>query len=150
MKVFNHVLRGNYYPSHQRFASVYPAKWKRELLSYQKNAHAPVVNAKSIVIFEPLYACPDWADPRASSALHPNLEGLPNAYFQMTGLDPLRDEGFLYASLLREKGAKTRVDVYPGLPHTFWTFPGLVSMKKWIRDTIAGVLWLLDGNEGRL
>ncbi|KAH7070333.1 Alpha/Beta hydrolase protein [Paraphoma chrysanthemicola] len=130
--------------------SVYPEKWRSELLSYQQNSNAPVINAKSIEIFEPLYACPDWADPWASPALHPNLEDLPKAYFQITGLDPLRDEGFLYARLLRENGAKTKVDVYPGLPHTFWTFPGLKSSKKWIQDTIAGVLWLLDGDEVRL
>ncbi|KAF2178154.1 Alpha/beta hydrolase fold-3, partial [Zopfia rhizophila CBS 207.26] len=110
--------------------SVYPQEWKSELFSYEQNADAPLINAKSMAIFEGLYACPNWADPRASPALHLNLKGLPRAYFQITGLDPLRDEGFLYNRLLREHRAATRVDVYRGMPHTFWTFPGLPSSQK--------------------
>ncbi|OAL43430.1 hypothetical protein IQ07DRAFT_579995 [Pyrenochaeta sp. DS3sAY3a] len=124
--------------------TVYPKKWKSQLLSYEANGNAPVINAKSIEIFEPLYACPDWSDPRASPALQPNLKDLPKAYFQITGLDPLRDEGFLYDRLLRENGVETKVDVYPGLPHTFWTFPGMKSSQKWIQDTTSGLKWLLN------
>lgn len=46
---------------------------------------------------------------------------LPPAYFQICGQDPLRDEALVYEKVLREEfGVKTKVDVYPGLPHGFW------------------------------
>lgn len=46
---------------------------------------------------------------------------LPPAFFQVDGLDPLRDEGLLYADILSEEyGIKTKVNVYPGLPHGHW------------------------------
>lgn len=142
--------------------SVYPEQFKHELLSIDQNANAPVINLKSLDIFEgqhffhqimtsifayiiqAFYKVPDWRDHRASPLLHPNLSGLPKAYFQITGLDPLRDEAFLYEKLLKEKNTTTKADVYPGLPHTFWTFPGLRSSASWMVDTVNGVKWLLE------
>ncbi|KAH6712488.1 Alpha/Beta hydrolase protein [Leptodontidium sp. MPI-SDFR-AT-0119] len=124
--------------------SVYPEQFKHELLSIDQNANAPVINLKSLDIFEAFYKVPDWQDHRASPLLHPNLSGLPKAYFQITGLDPLRDEAFLYEKLLKEMNTATKVDVYPGLPHTFWTFPGLKSSASWMVDTVNGVKWLLE------
>jgi acetyl esterase/lipase len=40
-----------------------------------------------------------------------NHTGLPPAYIQICGLDPLRDEGLLYERLLREQGVPTRLDM---------------------------------------
>lgn len=60
----------------------------------------------------------DPADPRFSPALHPNLKGLPPAFFQLAGLDPLRDEGLIYERLLREKNnTPTNLMVYDGFGH---------------------------------
>jgi len=61
-------------------------------------------------------------------------------------MDPLRDEGLIYERELREEcGVKTRLDMYPGLPHGFRTFfPSLKSCHKMIDDTLKGVEWLLE------
>ncbi|KAH7033456.1 lipase 2 [Microdochium trichocladiopsis] len=49
-------------------------------------------------------------------------KGVPPAYFQICGLDPLRDEGLIYERVLREEaGVATRVDVYGGYGHCFWS-----------------------------
>lgn len=50
------------------------------------------------------------SDPEFAALLlsHANL---PPAYIQVSGLDPLRDEGLLYATQLRESDVKTRLDV---------------------------------------
>lgn len=71
---------------------------------------------------------------------------LPPAYFQVAGLDPLRDEALIYERVLREEyGIKTRLDLYPGLGHYFWTnFPGMESSRQFVRDTVGGVRWLLE------
>ncbi|KAK8056556.1 hypothetical protein PG993_001783 [Apiospora rasikravindrae] len=70
---------------------------------------------------------------------------LPPAYLQICGLDPLRDEGLIYERVLREEaGVCTRLDLYPGLGHYFWTnFPRLEASLRFVEDTVQGVKWLL-------
>ncbi|TVY59632.1 AB hydrolase superfamily protein B1A11.02 [Lachnellula suecica] len=66
---------------------------------------------------------------------------LPPAYFQVCGLDPLRDEALIYERVLREEaGVRTRLDVYRGLGHYFWTnFPGLEMSKTFVEETVIGM-----------
>jgi acetyl esterase/lipase len=61
-------------------------------------------------------------------------------------MDPLRDEAMLYERLLREKyNCKTKLYMYPGVPHGFWSFnPNDNVSKKFIRETADGVEWLLQ------
>ncbi|KAH6724390.1 alpha/beta hydrolase fold-3 domain-containing protein [Leptodontidium sp. 2 PMI_412] len=71
---------------------------------------------------------------------------LPPAYFQVCGLDPLRDEALIYERVLREEsGVKTKLDVYKGLGHYFWTnFPELEMSRTFVEDTVKGMRWLLE------
>ena len=59
-------------------------------------------------------------------------------------MDPLRDEAIIFERRLRENGTKTKIDIYPGVPHNFWTaFPTMNLSKKFIQDTVKGMEWLL-------
>lgn len=70
--------------------------------------------------------------------------GLPPTYFQVCGMDPIRDDALAYERTLRkEHGIRTKVDVYPGLPHAFWVFlPTFKATKKFRQDQLEGLGWL--------
>lgn len=59
-------------------------------------------------------------------------------------MDPWRDTGVIYERKIREAGAETRLTMYPGLPHAFWTtFPQIKATQQYLVDMLAGVKWLL-------
>ncbi|RBR26997.1 uncharacterized protein FIESC28_00265 [Fusarium coffeatum] len=74
---------------------------------------------------------------------------LPKTYFQVCGMDILRDEDLIYEQVLREdNGIETRVDIYPGMPHIFWgSFSHLAQGKKAAIDLIEGIRWLLESSD---
>lgn len=69
----------------------------------------------------------------------------PKAFFQVAGLDPLRDEAVLYDRVLRESGVLTRFELYKGFGHMFWTnYPEMEMSGRFVRETLEGVRWLLE------
>ncbi|KAF2660268.1 alpha/beta-hydrolase [Lophiostoma macrostomum CBS 122681] len=73
-------------------------------------------------------------------------KGAAKAFFQVGGLDPLRDEAVLYDRILREAGVLTRFELYAGFGHMFWTnYPEMGRSAEFVRDTLEGVRWLLEG-----
>ncbi|KAK7892964.1 hypothetical protein LTR67_007201 [Exophiala xenobiotica] len=94
---------------------------KYELNSYEQNADAPTINGQSMRWFWSQY-CPDavaGSDPLASPLLAKDHSQLPPALIQVAGMDALRDEGIVYARVLRTAGVSVELKTYPGLPHGF-------------------------------
>lgn len=64
----------------------------------------------------------DPRDPRVSPLFETNLDALPPAYVLTCGLDPLRDEGKLYADTLGEAGVSVVHTYEKTMPHGFLNF----------------------------
>jgi acetyl esterase/lipase len=61
-------------------------------------------------------------------------------------MDPLRDEGLIYEQVLHDNEVQTKVDLYPGFGHMFWTnFPRMTKSTEFVNDTLKGVTWLVRG-----
>ncbi|KAL0577334.1 hypothetical protein V5O48_004658 [Marasmius crinis-equi] len=122
-----------------------PEKFKSQLLSQEQNKEAPILPRRMMDAFWNWYK-PDPSDPRASPLLFPSHRGLPPAFVQIVGLDPLRDEGLLYEKMLRESGVKTKLEIYPGVPHAFeLAVPETKICRKFVDDFENAVTWLLNG-----
>ncbi|KAL0578340.1 hypothetical protein V5O48_003654 [Marasmius crinis-equi] len=122
----------------------YPEEHKSSLLSYEQNKDAPTLTKESMDAFWKWYNPPP-TDPKASPLLSPSKEGLPPAFFQVAGMDPLRDEGLLYEKLLRQAGVKTKLEIYPGVPHGFMLIdPTIKAVRKFEEDFRTGITWLLE------
>jgi acetyl esterase/lipase len=142
--------------------SVVPDRYKKDYLSREQNKDAPILNQGALALFRSLSRpspelqttnkCStelyedDPASPLMSPVLFPSQANLPPTYFQVAGMDPLRDEGLIYEKILREEvGIRTKMDLYPGLPHGFSSWwPKASFSQKQREDGADGLRWLLD------
>lgn len=105
---------------------------------------SPILSRGAMEQFLKWYRPPNIEDPTVSPLLASSFEGLPRAFFQLCGRDPLRDEGLAYADALESAGVPVRVNVYGGVPHAFWIFPEITKTQVAARDLQDGVQWLLE------
>jgi len=123
-----------------------PDKYADHYLAMKQNANAPILDAEAVNTLIGLYK-PDHKSPLFACFNHPKgHKGLPPVYLQVCGMDPMRDDGLLYEKVLREEaGVKTKIEVYPGLPHAYWAmYPTLSKSPAVVMDTLMGVGWLLQ------
>lgn len=128
-----------------------PEKYKNEYISPAENTFDPVLKTWGYNIYDLLQPTlqMDLESPLFNIMTNPNgHKGLPPAYFQVCGMDPLRDEGLIYERILcEESGVKTKLDLYPGFGHMFWTnYPQMEKSAEFVRDMFNGIRWLLDSD----
>ncbi|KAK5134666.1 hypothetical protein LTR08_006181 [Meristemomyces frigidus] len=131
------------------YHTLIPAKYKAEVTSWEQNKSAAILSVKACELFMENYRAKeeDTRDPLFSPWLFPTgQKNLPPTYFQICGMDPLRDEGLVFERILREEeGIKTKLDVYPGQPHGFWSIaPKMKASQKFVDDSIKGMEYLLQ------
>lgn len=123
---------------------IVPPKYAEVFVSREQCSNATLVDTDNlfsvIKAYKPDIRSPSWS-PFNSKQPH---RGMPPCYIQVSGADPMRDDGLIYERALREANVKTRLDVYPGVPHWhFGFFPTLNASKKANIDAMHGVGWLL-------
>lgn len=130
-------------------SAAYPDKYRSELQSWDQLEFAPILSRKACDLFMDNYV-PNIED-RKGQLMSPLLwksghKDQPPQVFMIAGMDPLRDEALVYERILRgEYGVKTKVEMYPGLPHGFWgLFPQMKASQKFLEDSVAAVKWLLE------
>ncbi|SMY30012.1 unnamed protein product [Zymoseptoria tritici ST99CH_1A5] len=136
---------------HEQLAGPLLAQMKDSTVSsYKENEFAPILPLSRMRLFNGLAypKLPDASDRRANPGLATGqeVEGLPPATVGICGLDPLRDEAFLYASLLAENGVPTNVHLFKGVPHGFRRFGDKLSASAhWDQVMHDGIRWALSG-----
>jgi acetyl esterase/lipase len=129
-------------------------------LSREQNKDAPILNDVSMGLFQRklvlfltrgmltltgLYK-PDPTSPIRSPLVFESHRDLPPTYIQACGIDPLRDDALIYERILSEdSGVLTKLDIYPGLPHGFWSvWTGASFSKAHQQDSLNALGWLLE------
>ncbi|KAK7690573.1 hypothetical protein QCA50_005671 [Cerrena zonata] len=121
-----------------------PKQYGHLIRSLEQNKDAPILSTASCYALIDLYGgTPE--DPDCSVLLAPSHRDLPPAVFQVAGGDPLRDSGLVYEMILKEAGVKTKLNIYPGMPHGgFGVLPGVRVYQQWDIDYPEGLNWLLS------
>lgn len=124
-----------------------PEEYKAMHRSWTQNQKAPLLNPRQSAPFLDHYI-PSNADRQdirfnvlANTAA---IKMFPPTYLQVSGWDAVRDDALIFERALSSAGRKTKLDVYPGQPHGFWSIlPQMVASKKFVKDYMAGIQWLL-------
>jgi acetyl esterase/lipase len=121
-----------------------PEKYRRDWVSRTQNINSPVLDPADVENCRIAYK-PDLSSEDFSPFVHEDIvPRIPPVYIQVAGLDCLRDDGLIYERYLRDHGVKTRLDVYPGVPHCHHVFhPDFALSKKFRADIPIGIGWLL-------
>jgi acetyl esterase/lipase len=117
--------------------------------SYVENEDAPLLPKRVVDFFTSLLktGTPDLKDTKLNivNATADEVKGLPPTVFGIAGLDPLRDEGLLYAKLLSEANVPTDVTLFKGVPHGHRRFgKALKASEHWDQCVDEGILWALS------
>jgi acetyl esterase len=111
--------------------------------SIVEHASAPILTRAEMDVYLDLYLGPDGLaadDPLVSPLWAASHSDLPPALVQTADLDPLRDEGRLYADRLAAAGVPVRHTNYVGVPHGFASFPGATNIGQQHRAELVGEL----------
>lgn len=121
-----------------------------DVSSYRENEDAPILPRPIIEWFMDqlkVESPPAVDDTKLNivNATVDQVKGMPPAIFGVAGLDPLRDEGLLYAKTLAEAGVPTDIRLFKGVPHGHRRFGDALKVSKaWDLCIEEGIAWTLN------
>lgn len=126
-------------------SEVIPTEFKDRILSLEEITDSPGLSKAVMEHFAELYKA-DPGDKRRSPLLFDSYAGLATkAVVVVCGWDPRRDEMLVYEELLRKAGTSTKLKVYAGLSHGFWTVcRDLPTARQFDQDMLENIKFLLS------
>jgi len=122
----------------------------RATRSYADNAEGFYITAAHLAWFWDMYLGARGDGDDASPVRRRRLDGAPGTVVVTAGLDPLRDEGARYATLLAESGTDVVVLDYPQAFHGFLGFAGRLTVAaKALEDLGTAVDSVMVGGTAR-
>lgn len=106
--------------------------------SYQRNANAPALSRTEMLYYLKAFLGPEgapaWSDEKALPNLAQDLEGLPPAFINVAGHDPLFDDGAVFHEKLLAAGIASELRQEPQLAHSYMrarnhSVPAMESFK---------------------
>ncbi|KAF2866569.1 Alpha/beta hydrolase fold-3, partial [Massariosphaeria phaeospora] len=128
--------------------SAVPDEYKQLFTSHEQHLDALVIDeGKAATMWE--YYKPNITSPLFNplAPLFNDIDTMPKMFLQVAGQDLFRDDGLILAYGLRDQGVDVKLEVYPGVCHSFWVFaPRLTVSKMFVKDIVEGYAWLLGVN----
>ncbi|KAM3423817.1 hypothetical protein BST61_g1216 [Cercospora zeina] len=128
-----------------------PSEYKSRYISLEQNSSSSRAMAKESL--KMMMDAVQWdrdSELRYAANSKTPLSGQPRTYLQVSGQDPLRDDGLIYEEMLKNAGVCTKLDLYPGCPHAHWAaMRGLAVANRALIDTIVGLGWLMGTKVAR-
>ena len=136
------VLRDEHGPKVAAQVLLYPTlapASTSQFASYRTYADGPLITRRELDWFWGLYlrGPEDAADPLAAPLHALDLAGLPPTTIVVPELDPLHDEGVLYAQRLEAAGVAVRLLEIAGAAHGFWWMDAAMSQAADLTAVIA-------------
>ena len=94
-------------------------------ISYKENGEGYLLTQRNLDFFDLQYVPDglDKKDPTLSPIFTKDFKNLPIAFIATAQYDPLRDEGYEYAKLLKKEGVQTQYIEYKNMVHGFFNIP---------------------------
>ncbi|KAK5197953.1 hypothetical protein LTR92_002198 [Exophiala xenobiotica] len=110
--------------------------------SWETYKNGPVANRAMCDVYADMAKC-NVNDPLFTPLNLTDFSKLGPIYYQIAGMD-MRKDSAVYCDKVKEAGGSVKMDLYPGVPHVWYSmYPELSINKKWSKDLVTGVGWLL-------
>ncbi|KAH8882987.1 alpha/beta-hydrolase [Thozetella sp. PMI_491] len=122
-----------------------PDDYRQFFTSHEQHSDALVIDSSKAATMWDYYK-PTITSPLFNPLASPfdTIGAMPRIFLQVAGHDLFRDDGLILAYALQDHGVEVKLEVYPGVCHSFWVFaPSMAISKRFVSDIIEGFAWLL-------